>query len=328
MPYNTGMKILMMGTGTFAEPTFTSLLQSRHQVVGLVTNPDRPSGKGKHLEMERGIKKLAVDAGLPVFQPLSINTPESIEHLKMVFNPEIFVVAAYGQILSKEVLSLPARGGINVHSSLLPKYRGAAPIAWAIYHGDAQTGVTIIRMTPRMDAGEMLGQVVESIHADDTAGTLEARLAASGARLALNVLDQIEAGTERGIPQDMSQVTKAPKLSKEMGLVDYARTASQVDCQIRAFQPWPSAYTFWHRSSGEPMRLIVLRAVADAHQETDRPAGEVIAVTHDQVSIACGQGTVVNLVSVQPSGKKPLGIAEFLRGYRVQVGERFGGETA
>lgn len=317
----------MMGTGTFAEPTFTALLASRHTVLGLVTNPDRPSGKGKDREMERGIKKLAVDAGLPVYQPLCINTPEAIEYLKTHFNPDLFVVAAYGQILSKEVLCIPPRGGINVHSSLLPKYRGAAPIAWAIYHGDQQTGVTIIRMTPRMDAGEMLGQVIEPIHADDTAGTLEARLAAAGAKLALCILDRIERNTEKGIPQDMLLVTKAPKLSKEMGLVDYSRTAYQVDCQIRAFQPWPSAYTYWHSAGTEPTRLIVFRAVPDVSQSSDRPAGEVIQVNKDQVSIACGQGTVVNLVTVQPSGKKPMTIGDFLRGYRVQVGDRFGGET-
>jgi len=226
------------------------------------------------------------------------------------------------------VLSIPPRGGINVHSSLLPKYRGAAPIAWAIYHGDTQTGVTIIRMTPRMDAGEMLGQVIEPIHPDDTAGTLEARLAAAGAKLALNVLDQLKAGTETGTPQNMSLVTKAPKLSKEMGLVDYIRTAHQVDCQIRAFQPWPSAYTYWHRTAGEPVRLIVMRAIPDATQSSDRPAGEVIQVKTDQVSIACGQGTVTNLVTVQPSGKKPMAIGDFLRGYRVQVGDRFGPEKS
>jgi len=321
------MNILMMGTGTFAEPTFAALLASRHNVLGLVTNPDRPSGKGKDREMERGIKKRAVDAGLPVYQPLSINTPEAIEHLRTHFKPDLFVVAAYGQILSKEVLSIPPRGGINVHSSLLPKYRGAAPIAWAIYHGDKQTGVTIIRMTPRMDAGEMLGQVIEPIHSEDTAGTLETRLAAAGSKLALSVLDQLEAGTEKGIPQDMSLVTKAPKLSKEMGLVDYSRTAQQVDCQIRAFQPWPSAYTYWHSANSEPTRLIVFRAVPDYTQSTDCPAGEVILVKKDQVSIACGQGTVVNLVTVQPSGKKPMAIGDFLRGYRVLVGDRFGGET-
>lgn len=321
------MNILMMGTGTFAEPTFAALLASRHTVLGLVTNPDRPSGKGKDREMERGIKKRAADAGLPVYQPFSINTPEAMEHLRTHFKPDLFVVAAYGQILSKEVLSIPPRGGINVHSSLLPKYRGAAPIAWAIYHGDTQTGVTIIRMTPRMDAGEMLGQVVEPIHPDDTAGTLEARLAVAGAKLALSVLDQLEAGTETGTPQDMSLVTKAPKLSKEMGLVDYTRTAHQVDCQIRAFQPWPSSYTYMHRTAGEPIRLIVMRAIPDLTQSSDQTAGKVILVKPDRVSIACGHGTVVNLVTVQPSGKKAMAIGDFLRGYRVQVGDRFGGES-
>lgn len=320
------MKILMMGTGSFAEPTLAALLSSRHTVAGLVTNPDRPSGKGKDREMERDIKKRAIDAGLAVYQPLSINTPEAIDHIKTIFNPEIFVVAAYGQILSKDVLSIPPRGGINVHSSLLPKYRGAAPIAWAIYHGDSQAGVTIIRMTPRMDAGEMLGHIIEPIKGDDTAGTLESRLAAAGAQLALNVLDQLEAGTEHGVPQDLANVTKAPKLSKEMGLVDFNRTAHQVDCQVRAFQPWPSAYTYWHRSAGDSLRLIVLRAVANPTLTTDQSPGKVVEVRAETVSVACGQGTVVDLITVQPSGKKPLAIADFLRGYRVQVGDRFGGE--
>lgn len=317
------MKILMMGTGTFAEPTFAALLKSRHTLLGLVTNPDRPSGKDR--EMERGIKKLALDADLPVFQPLNINTPEAITHLQAQFPADIYVVAAYGQILSKEVLSLPARGGINVHSSLLPKYRGAAPIAWAIYHGDTQTGVTIIRMTPRMDAGEMLAQGTETIHPDDTAGTLEARLAKLGASLALNVLEQIEQGTEQGIPQDMKLVTKAPKLNKEMALIDFNRTASQVDCQIRAFQPWPNPYTYLHRGSGQPLRLIILRATPDPSQQTDKAPGEVVHVGPNQLCIACGQGTVLNLHTIQPSGKKEQAVAEFLRGYRVQVGEKMGG---
>lgn len=314
----------MMGTGAFAEPTFEALLQSRHTVLGLVTNPDRPSGKT--MEMERSIKKRAIDAGLPVFQPLNINAPESIVQLREQFQPDIFVVAAYGQILSKDVLSLPVRGGINVHSSLLPRYRGAAPIAWAIYHGEVETGVTIIRMTPRMDAGEMLAQVVEPIRADDTAGSLESRLAAAGASLALKVLDQIEAGTEQGIPQDMTKVTKAPKLNKEMGLVDYRRTASEVDCQIRAFQPWPTAYTYWHKGHGATLRMLVLRAEPATGEHTARPAGEVVAVLSDRVQIACGKGTVLNLLRVQPSGKKPQDVVEFLRGYRVQVGHCFGGE--
>lgn len=318
------MNILMMGTGTFAEPTFQALLRSRHRVVGLVTNPDRPSGKER--DMERGIKKIAVDAGVLTFQPLSINTPESIEHLKTVFHPDIYVVAAYGQILSNEVLSVPPRGGINVHSSLLPRFRGAAPIARAILEGETETGVTIIRMTPRMDAGEMLGQVKEPIHRHDTAGTLEARLAAAGAALALQVLEQVEAGTEQGVPQDLKLVTKAPKLTKEMGLVDFKRTAHQVDCQVRAMQPWPTPYTYCHRQNGGPLRLIVLRAEPDPAQTTDQLPGQVIGLSADSCSIACDQGTVIRLVSVQPSGKKAQSIADFIRGYRLQVGDRFGAE--
>jgi methionyl-tRNA formyltransferase len=314
----------MMGTGRFAEPTFTALLSSRHQVVGLVTNPDRPSGRER--QMERGIKQIALEKRLPIFQPENVNTPEAIEQIRTALSAEIFVVAAYGQILSRELLSVSRRGGINVHSSLLPKYRGAAPIAWAIYHGEEETGVTIIRMSAKMDAGEMLGQVKEPIREDDTAGTLEERLAQRGAELALRILDQIEAGSEEGTPQDPKLVTMAPKLSKELGLVDYTKSARQVDRQVRAFQPWPTAYTYWHRAGHPPLRLIVVRAKADPGHETDRAAGEVVAVGEDRLSVACGDGSVVNLEVVQPAGKKAMGVREFLRGYRVRLGERMGGE--
>src|SRR5262245_58762512 len=310
------MRILMMGTGTFAEPTFRSLLTSRHTVVGLVTNPDRPSGKNQ--EMERGMKKIAVEHNLPVFQPESSNTPESIEHIR-TFGADIFVVAAYGQILSSDLLRVPPKGGINVHASLLPKYRGAAPINWAIYHGETETGVTIIRMSPRMDAGEMLAQGKEPIHPDDTTGTLQPRLAELGAKLALQVLDQIDADTEQVTPQDITQVTKAPKLKKELGLIDCTNTADRIARHVRAFQPWPTAYTHWHRPQGEPLRVIILKAEA-LPQRTDAPTGQVVEASGDLLALACGEGTVVNLVTLQPSGKKALPARDFLRGYRVQLG--------
>jgi len=316
------MRVVMMGTGAFAEPTFLALLDSRHQVAGLVTNPDRPSGKER--EMVRHIKQLAVERGVPVFQPESINTPEGVAGLR-AFAPEILVVAAYGQILSAEVLEVPPRGGINVHASLLPKYRGAAPIDWAIYHGEKQTGVTIIRMSTRLDAGDMLAQEALDILPDETTGELEARLAPLGARLALQVLDQIEAGTARGQKQDQSLVTKAPKLKKEHGLIDWSRSAELVCCQIRAMQPWPTAYTYWHRPGKPPLRLIVLRA---SPQPTAAPAmpGTVVAASAEQVAVAAGAGSV-SLLTVQPAGKKPMPIADFLRGHLVQVGDRFGSET-
>src|SRR5436305_515652 len=210
------MRIVMMGTGTFAEPTFEALLTSGHTLVGLVTQPDRPGGqeRGSTRQTGKGMKTIAEAHGVPVFQPDSINTPEGVAGLQ-AFQPDLLVVAAYGQILKPDVLAVPPLGGINVHASLLPKYRGAAPIAWAIYHGETRTGVTIIKMSVSLDAGDMLAREAIDIGPEETAGELEARLAPLGARLALQVIEQIAAGTASGIKQDTSQATKAPKLTKE-----------------------------------------------------------------------------------------------------------------
>src|SRR5215813_11938119 len=189
------MKIVMMGTGSFAEPTFLKLLESSHQVVGLVTQPDRATGKerGSSRLARQGMKEIALERGLPVLQPDSINTPEGVESLKALA-PDLLVVAAYGQILSRDVLGVAPLGGINVHASLLPKYRGAAPIAWAIYHGETQSGVTIIRMSPSLDAGDMLAQEALQILPGETAGELETRLAPLGAKLALEIIARLKTG--------------------------------------------------------------------------------------------------------------------------------------
>src|SRR5262245_30053916 len=229
------MRLVMMGTGSFAEPTFEAVLGGGHQVVGLVTQPDRPTGKerGSTRQARRGMKETASERGIPVYQPESINTTEGVATLK-AWTPDLLVVAAYGQILSKDVLAAATHGGINVHASLLPKYRGAAPIAWAIYHGEKRTGVSIIRMSIHLDAGAIVAQEAIDIRPDETAGELEARLAPLGGSLAAQVVEQIAAGTAQGIPQDKSQVTKAPKLTKEHGLIDWTRTATQVCNQVRA----------------------------------------------------------------------------------------------
>ncbi|MCS6978412.1 MAG: methionyl-tRNA formyltransferase [Gemmatales bacterium] len=347
------MRIVMMGTGSFAEPTFLALAQSRHEVVALVTNPDRPAGKER--EMVRPIKKLAVERGIPVFQPESVNSPEGVAGVRS-FRPDLLVVAAYGQILSAEVLESAPRGGINVHASLLPKYRGAAPVEWAIYHGETQTGVTIIRMSTKLDAGEMLAQEAVDILPDETAGELEARLAQVGARLAVEVVERLAAGEVRGIVQDPRLVTKAPKLKKEHGLIDWTRPAHLVCCQIRAMQPWPTAYTFLHQEGKPPLRLIVLKARPEALRprlggteglrprlgdtEALRPRlpdteglrpplgapGVVVGVDDEGILVAAGEGWVRPLI-VQPAGKRPMTIAEFLRGHPVRVGDRFGPES-
>jgi methionyl-tRNA formyltransferase len=316
------MRLVMMGTGTFAEPVFRAMLAGRHPVVGLVTNPDRPSGREP--DAVGPMKQIALQHGIPVFQPENVNAPDGVAGVA-AFKPELLVVADYGQILSADALNAAPMGGINVHGSLLPKYRGAAPIAWAIYHGEKQTGVTIIRMSTKLDAGDMLAREAIDILPDDTAGTLKERLAPIGAKLAQAVIEQIEAGTTMGIKQDTAQVTKAPKLKKEHGLIDWTRTAEQVCCQVRAMQPWPTAYTFWHRPEQPPYRLIVIKAVT-LPAEKALPPGTVANVTKDSLAVAAGNGWV-SLVKVQPAGKRVMEVAEFLRGHRVQVGESFGPEV-
>jgi methionyl-tRNA formyltransferase len=324
------MRIVMMGTGTFAEPTFQALLQSSHQMVGLVTQPDRPVGqeRGSTRQIGLGMTTIAREHFISVFQPESINTPEGIEGLR-AFNPDLLVVAAYGQILSKDVLSVPAHSGINVHASLLPKYRGAAPVAWAIYHGETRTGVTIIRMSVSLDAGDILAQESVEIGPEETAGELESRLAELGAKLAVRVVDQIAAGTAKGIKQDKSQVTKAPKLTKEHGLIDWSRTGREICNQIRAMQPWPTAYTFRHRKDQSPMRLIIHRATWRESGDENLAPGEAVVKPHEsgRLTIAAGGRTLVEILDLQPAGKRRMSAAEFLRGHPLHVGDRFGPDS-
>ncbi|HEV3259231.1 MAG TPA: methionyl-tRNA formyltransferase [Gemmataceae bacterium] len=323
----------MMGTGAFAEPTFRALLAGTHPVVGLVTNPDRPSGRER--DMVRGMKKIAQDHAVPVFQPESVNTLAGVAGLE-AFQPELLVVAAYGQILSRDVLAVSRYGGINVHASLLPRYRGAAPIAWAIYHGETRTGVTIIKMSVHLDAGDMQAQAAVDIGPEETAGELEARLAPLGAKLALQVIDQVAAGTARGSPQDKSQATRAPKLTKEHGLIDWSRTAEQVRNQVRAMHPWPTAYTFLHRGQHPPLRLIVHKATPEAgpHRRNQQPGGIVLPEATgrhsgpDRLTVTAGDDTAVEILSLQPAGKRPMSAAEFLRGHPLQPGDRFGPEVS
>jgi methionyl-tRNA formyltransferase len=332
------MRLVMMGTGTFAEPTLEALLSGPHPVVGLVTQPDRPAGqeRGSTRQTGKGMKAIAQEKGVPVFQPESVNTPEGVAKLKE-WQPDLLVVAAYGQILSKDVLEAAAQGGINVHASLLPKYRGAAPVAWAIYHGETRTGVTIIRMTTGLDAGDMLAQEAIDILPGETAGELEARLAPLGARLAFRVIDQIAACTAQGVKQDKSQVTKAPKLKKEDGLIDWTRSSQQVCNQIRAMQPWPTAYTFFHRTGKPPVRIIITRARWEPEIDTyNQPAkpGMIVSDPSDWISlyvvageVAPGKHSVVLVTELQPAGKRRMTDEEFLRGHSISPGDHFGPES-
>lgn len=331
------MRIVMMGTGTFAEPTFEALLHAKENVVGLVTQPDRDSGnkRGSTRQTGKGMATIAAEAGVPVIQPESINTPDGLAALK-AFNAELLVVAAYGQILKPEVIAAATHGAINVHASLLPKYRGASPIAHAILTGETRTGVTIIRITPGLDAGDMLAQEAVDIGPTETTGELEARLAPLGARLCLDVIQRMKAGPVSGTKQDPALVTKAPKLKKEHGLIDWALPAERIANHVRAMQPWPTAYTFFHRPGKEPMRVILSRVSYGASGVIDPglqtlPAGTLggnFPSSTPSLMVICRGSSFLLVWELQPAGKKRMTAEEFLRGYPVQDGYRFGPEVS
>jgi methionyl-tRNA formyltransferase len=315
-------RIIVFGTGDFAVPTFEYLIDTGLSVVALVTQPDRPQGRKQELVPSR-IKLAAQAISIPIEQPEDVNAAESLARIRAL-EPELFVTAAYGQILSADLLSIPRLGGINLHGSVLPAYRGAAPVARAIQNGEAETGVTVILMTPRIDAGGMIAIARTPIGPDETAGELEDRLARLGAPLIPEVIIALTEGRATFLPQDKAKVTRAPKLRKEDGVIDWSRPAQTVHNLVRAMQPWPVASTTWHPRLGgpkEPLRLIVHQtAVVDGHGA----AGEVIEATSDRLVVAASEGAVA-IKTVQTPGKKALPVADFLRGHRVQPGDRMGG---
>lgn len=320
------MRILMMGTGEFALPTFRALLGSEHEVVGLVTQPDR-IGRGHH-HHPHPMKELALAHSVEIFQPEKVNAASSIARLKTI-PADLYVVAAYGQILSAELLSIPRLGAINVHASLLPKYRGAAPVQYAVLNGEAETGVTIFQIEPKLDAGPVLGMVKTPIGAKETSGELEARLAELATELVIDVVHQIETGRTHPQPQDRSLVSKAPKITKTAGEIDWSNTSAQVGQHIRAMQPWPMPYTFLHVPSGGPHRLLVLDvdAVSETELEAEHrqaAAGEVLS-TEGRLRIRTGDGAV-DVLRLQPAGKRAMATDEFLRGHHVPAGSRLAGE--
>lgn len=323
------LRVVMMGTGPFAVPLFEALYDSPHTVCALVTQPVR-SAPGKKSPPPSPMRLVAEAHGTPIIDPPSINTPEGQQQLAE-FQPELLVVADYGQILSPETLGLARLGGINLHGSLLPKYRGAAPVQWAVYHGDEYSGVSVIHMTPRLDAGPVIAQEKLKVDPRETAGELEVRLSQCGAPLAVEAISQLQHGTATPQPQDPSLATKARRLRKTDGLVDWSRSPQQVCNQVRAMQPWPKPYTFWHRTGSGPMRLIVVEvepltpSPADEANQEKRQPGEVLKAAGDQLILAAG-GLPIRVVRVQPAGKRDLTAEEFLRGYPVQPGEIWGPE--
>jgi methionyl-tRNA formyltransferase len=321
------MRLVLMGTGTFAEPAFQALLSGPHEVACVVTQPPpRKMGneRGSTRQIGVGVPVLAMRAGVPVWRPESINTPESVAQLAS-YNADLLVVAAYGQILKPAALATAELGGINLHASLLPRHRGAAPVAWAILSGDTETGVSVLRMTPSLDAGDLVGVVKTPIGPDETAGELETRLAAMAAQIGVEVVDKLALGPVQGMPQDPALVTRAPKLKKEMGDLNWSLPAEKLALVVRAMQPWPTAYTHWVRpAEGKPpLRLLVGKTRAIAGEQHSAKPGDLLTPTADFSSLRVATGEwVLEILSVQPAGKAAMDAASFLRGRRFMVGDR------
>ena len=311
------LRVVYLGTPQFAVPTLEALLASRHTVCGVITQPDRPRGRGQQVSIAP-VKALALAHALPVFQPERLREP-LVEETLRAWAPDLGVVAAYGKIIPESLLQVPPLGMINVHASLLPRLRGAAPIHRAVIEGHAETGVTIMRVVKALDAGAMFARATRSIGPDETSDVIDRDLATLGAALLVSVVDQIAAGTAREEPQDDALATYAPRLSKDEGLIDWSQSAAAIHNRIRGLHPWPHAYT--HLG---PHRLILLRTSCPG--ESAEPAaaepGTILAVTPQGFAVATGDGRLI-VERVQPEGRRAMSARDFLAGHRVVPGARF-----
>jgi methionyl-tRNA formyltransferase len=308
------LRTVFMGTAPFAVPTLAVVCEHPElDVVCVVTQPDRPKGRGRKLT-ESAVKVAAGERALPILQPESAKSPEFIEEVRGV-SPDLYVVVAYGQILPKDLLDVPGRGSINLHGSLLPKYRGAAPIEWAIIKGETETGLTTMFMDEGMDTGDIIDQVKVEIEPDDTAGTLGERMSRIGAELMRATLDRIAAGAVERTPQDHSQATKARLIKKEHARIDWRKPAQEIRNLVRGTNPRPIAHAIWR---GEQVRFWEVRAEVGEGPEP----GLVVEATKDGFSIQTGRGRI-GPVRLQPENRAPISSGEFVRGYRVTPGERF-----
>ncbi|WP_304266631.1 methionyl-tRNA formyltransferase [Phascolarctobacterium succinatutens] len=308
------MRIVFMGTPDFAVGSLQALCESgKHEILAVVTQPDRPKGRGNKL-LQTPVKEYALEQGLTVYQPQKVKTPEFVELLHEL-QPELIVVAAFGQFLSKEILELPKYGCINVHASLLPKYRGAAPIQYAIIKGEKESGVTIMQMDIGMDTGAMLDKVVVPIAENTTMGELHDALREQGAALLLEVIDKIAAGTAVAEPQDDAQATYATLLDRSMEHIDWSKTAQEVHNLIRGFNPAPS--TFTKLPNGKSLKIWGSKMT---DKSSAAAAGTVIETGKHSFFVACGEG-VLEITDVQPESKKRMPAQVFLNGRGVQEGD-------
>jgi methionyl-tRNA formyltransferase len=314
------VRIVFFGTPQFAVPTLEALLRSTHTVCGVVTQPDRPRGRGQRVS-ESPVKALAAAHRVPILQPDRLRDAAFTVALG-AWRPDLGVVAAYGKLIPESVLELPPHGMINVHASLLPKYRGAAPVQRAVIDGETETGVTIMRMEKMLDAGPMLAKAKRPIGPDETADVIERDLAVLGATLLLDAVGQIEAGTAQQELQDFMACSYAPKVTREDGLVDWTLPAVFIHNRVRGLYPWPHAYTYL-----DGVRLILLKTHLEPSPADARP-GTVVGVTRDAIHVATGHEGRLALDAVQREGGRPLPVREFLAGRRIATGTVFTGPPA
>lgn len=305
------MRILFMGTPDFAVPSLEALIQAGHTLCGVFTQPDKPKNRGMKL-LPPPVKVCAQSHDIPVYQPAKLRDGSALSLLQEL-EPELIVVAAYGRILPDEILAAPPKGCINVHSSLLPAYRGAAPINWAILNGDRETGVTIMHMAHDLDAGDIIAQTAAPIGPDETAPELYERLARMGAELLVQVVAEIAAGTASRTPQDHGRATLAPMLSKELSPMDWNRTALQLHNQVRGLLPWPAAVTALNGSRCKVFATTVLE------ERTQAEPGTILRADKAGIDLACGEGTILRIDQLQPDGGKRMKAADYLRGHPITL---------
>jgi len=315
------MRIIFMGTPDFAVSSLQTLVQSKHEVCLVVTQPDKPRGRGNQVSFSP-VKEEAVKAGIPVYQPAKIKEKECVSYIRS-FQPDVIVVVAFGQILSKELLDIPKYGCINVHGSLLPKYRGAAPIQWAVLNGEKVSGVTTMRMDEGLDTGDIMLKKEVVLAEDETAGSLFDRLQEEGAVLLRETLEALEKGTITYTPQVEEEATKTRMITKDMGHLNFERSAEELERYVRGLSPWPSAFG---RLSGKTLKIWKAK-VAEGEQEAacreadseELEAGTILLVTKQHIFVKTAEG-YLRLDEVQIEGKKRMGCEDFLRGFTVEAG--------
>ena len=309
------MKIIFMGTPDFSVGTLEALVEAGHEVVLAVSQPDKPKGRGKEMQFTP-VKECALKYNIPVFQPKRVREAECIEELRK-YNADIMVVVAFGQILPKEILEMTPYGCVNVHASLLPKYRGSAPIQWAIINGEEVTGVTTMQMDEGLDTGDMLLKTEIPIEAKETGGSLFDKLAAAGAKLCVETLEALQNKTVTPVPQGETTTAYAKMLDKQLGNIDWTKTAAEIERLIRGLTPWPSAYTDWN---GKVMKIWDAEVELDEMGTEEAKPGTIVKVEKDAFYVQTGDG-LLKIRELQIPGKKRMDAGAFLRGYQVKEGE-------